>query len=97
MSDSRVSGVGTAVLDAADYGGMGPEWGTLTLANDEGAWSGTLRGVNMGVDTHMAGGLQGEGAYAGLSYYYEIVLDHDGYASAVVTGIIYPGDPPPIE
>jgi hypothetical protein len=25
------------------------------------------------------------------------VLDHSGYNSAVVTGLIYPGDPPPTE
>jgi len=98
MSDPRVSGVGHVVIDADDYGGdIGPEWGTFRLENDEGAWQGSVSGFHSSVDSHVAGWLQGEGAYTGLSYYYEIVLDHSGYNSAVVTGIIYPGDPPPSE
>ena len=44
---------------------MGPEWGTIRIVNDEGAWYGTLSGVNMGTDTHMTGWPQGEGAYTG--------------------------------
>jgi len=98
MSDPRVSGVGHVIIDADDYGAeTGPEWGTFRLENDEGAWQGPVSGFHSSADSHVAGWLQGEGAYAGLSYYYEIVLDHDGYASAAVTGIIYPGDPPPTE
>jgi len=91
-----VSGVETVILEAADYGGMGPEWGTIRIVNDEGAWYGTLSGVNMGTDTHMTGWLQGEGAYTGLSYYYESVMNGVTLDGTVV-GIIYPGDPPPTE
>ncbi len=98
MSDPRVSGVGHVIIDADDYGAeIGPEWGTLRLENDEGAWQGPVSGFHSSADSHMAGWLQGEGAYAGLSYSYETVLDHSGSASAVVTGVVYPGDPPPTE
>jgi hypothetical protein len=96
MSDPRASGVGHVIIDAEDYGGMGPEWGTLRLENDEGAWEGPVSGVHMGVDTRMSGWLLGEGAYAGLSYYYYLEIDGSGL-TAVVEGIIYPGDPPPTE
>ena len=97
MSDSRVSGIGHAIIDADDYGDIGPEWGTFRLENDEGAWQGPVSGFYSSADSHVAGWLQGEGAYAGLSYYFSMVLDNSGYNSAVVTGLIYPGDPPPTE
>jgi hypothetical protein len=44
----------------------------------------------------MAGWLQGEEAYTGLSYYYESVMDGSTLEGTVV-GLIYPGDPPPTE
>jgi hypothetical protein len=96
MNDPRANGTGLVTIDAEDYGGMGPEWGTFRLENDEGAWEGRMSGVHMGADTLMTGWLQGEGAYAGLTYYYSLEIDNTGFTAAV-EGIIYPGDPPPTE
>jgi hypothetical protein len=98
MSDSRVSGIGHGIIDADDYGDIGPEWGTFRLENDEGAWEGPMSGFNMGTDTHMTAWLQGEGAYTGLTYYYEIVVSNFGLElNGPVQGFIYPGAPPATE
>jgi hypothetical protein len=98
MSDSRVSGTGHGIIDADDYGDIGPEWGTFRLENDEGAWEGPMSGFNMGPDTHMTAWLEGEGAYTGLTYYYEIVVSNSGLPlNGPVQGSIYPGAPPPTE
>ena len=90
--------IGHGIIDADDYGDIGPEWGTFRLENDEGAWEGPMSGFNMGTDTHMAAWLQGEGAYTGLTYYYEIVVSNSGLElNGPVQGFIYPGAPPATE
>ena len=83
----------TARIDSDDHGGMGPTWGTLRLENEDGAWEGVVSGYWYAPETRTAGWLVGEGAYEGLSYYHESVLEH-GYLTISMSGIIYPGDPP---
>ena len=93
MDDPRVSGTMEYVHNSDDHGGMGPTWGTLRLENDNGAWEGVVSGYWYAPETRTAGWLVGEGAYEGLSYYHESVLEH-GYLTIGMSGIIYSGDPP---
>ncbi len=91
--DPRLVGTGRFILDAADHGGFGPEWGTFRLENEEGAWQGTMSGFHAPLETRLSGWLVGEGAYEGQTQYREMVADHGAF-TAVIKGIIYPGDPP---
>jgi hypothetical protein len=93
-SDPRVSGSGTLFANVDVYGMDGPQWGTLRIENDGGAWEGTWRGVKYGgiVDSGSAW-LVGSGDYEGLTYYYsfgggntDLVLETEG--------LIFPGGAP---
>lgn len=93
-SDPRVSGTGTLFANVDLYGMSGPQWGTLRIENDGGAWEGTWRGVKYGgiVDSGSAW-LVGSGDYEGLTYYYSF---RGGNTDLVLEteGLIYPGEAP---
>jgi hypothetical protein len=93
MSDPRVSGEVRFLHHADDYGRVGVEWGTYRLENDEGAWQGPVSGFYGPRETRTSGWLAGEGAYEGLTYYLESVIDH-GTLIMTINGMVYPGAPP---
>jgi hypothetical protein len=71
------------------------QWGTGTLANDEGAWEGTYTGSYSNTNGDiLLFWFKGTGAYSGLSYGMWAVLSPDEVAwTYPVRGIIFPGSP----
>ena len=93
MNDPRVSGNVRFLHHADRYGGVGVEWGTYRLENEDGAWQGPLSGFYWTHETRTSGWLAGEGAYEGLTYYMETIIDN-GTGFATINGIVFPGAPP---
>ncbi len=96
MSDPRVGGTYRYTQNAHDHGGMGPNWGTMRVENDDGAWEGPVSGYWYGSNTYMSGCLKGEDAYEGLSYCLRGSTD-GGPNFIEFDGLIYQGDPPPLQ
>jgi hypothetical protein len=93
MNDPRVSGDGRFLHHADDYGLVGLEWGTYRVENEDGAWQGPVSGFYGFYETRTSGWLAGEGAYEGLTYYIESVIDHST-SMMEINGMVFPGVPP---
>ena len=92
-TDPRVAGATRFTMSALDCGGVGFEWGTMSLTTADGAWEGTCTG---GFWADEANGnrscwLVGSGAYKGLTYY---VNPRNVGDSVTVEGVILPAAPP---
>ncbi len=74
-ADPRVDGIFTTLVSADERADESADiWGTSTLQNDGGSWSGAWRGtVDVGYTTHhIQGVFVGSGAYAGLRLRYTL-------------------------
>lgn len=98
MSDPRVSGTYRYDQSGQNHGGRGgPNWGTMTVENAEGRWEGSMIGYWDGAaEQYTWGCLVGERAYEELSYCVRLVIDTTR-VSVQFDGLIYRGDPPPID
>ena len=93
MDDPRLMGESDFLMNADDYGGVGPEWGTLRFFDDEGSWEGQVGGYFWTHATNLAGYLTGAGAYEGLTLYIDVLVDN--YAASIqYEGTIFPGPAP---
>lgn len=83
MSDSRLDGAVEIRVSIDQQPDDSAEiWGTATIENPDGRWSGAWRGtVDAGYTTHrMTGVFIGGGAYAGLRFRFSMVTSGDAYA-----------------
>ena len=92
-TDPRAAGTTKFTMSALDCGGVGFEWGTMSLTTADGTWEGTCAG---GFWADEANGnrscwLVGSGAYKGLTYYLNPRNVGD---SVMVDGVILPAAPP---
>lgn len=92
-SDPRTSGEGTikinAILDAKTF--AGEMWGTFTLKNSEGEWTGSWSGrKNAKGYSFVRGNGEGEGGYKGLSANWRYTrLNPDTMAPMDIRGVIF--------
>lgn len=93
-TDPRIGGHARFQFSIDGYGAVGPEWGTLTITNTNGAWTGPCTGASWasGDRTLLGCWLVGSGAYAGFSAYYTV--SDTGSGGAGMDGVIFPGSPP---
>jgi hypothetical protein len=98
--DSRVSGSRSSTWNIDFWGDLSVprgalvQWGTARLQNDGGAWEGRATGVG---SSFIRGDIivnwyTGTGDYAGLAYF-ELWRGSNPYQ---IDGLIFPGDPPPL-
>jgi len=98
MSDPRVSGTSTSILngDCDAFGCV--MWGTFELVGPEGSWVGSYTTtLGHGDDWHGLGTAIGEGtgAYEGWTYITHSTA-FDPYLERTVEGFVFPGDAPPM-
>lgn len=97
MEDPRAGGVGRAVLHseiAPD--GVGRISGLIRIRNQDGTWTGSVRGVRDQAGAEwLVGWLDGLGAYAGFSLFLEMA-GAEGSEPSTVRAVIWPGAPPSI-
>lgn len=94
-SDPRLAGKMTSTFDRDVYpGSVGVAWGTSTITNDAGSWSGpfVLPITAPGWTWRGASHYTGSGAYEGLSV---LMLQEAGGSS--FEAVILPGPIPPVE
>jgi hypothetical protein len=95
MNDSRVDGTVTFDINIDVYDKVGPQWGTMRVVNDAGAWEGPCTGAAWADGDGVAWScwLTGSGDYTGWTYYRQLTKD---VSDTVVraTGAIYPGGVP---
>jgi hypothetical protein len=107
LDDPRLAGTMTMSWNWDDFDPItdtSVAWGTVTIENEGGSWSGTFTGVEYPtglVDAHAW--LAGDGAYAGLAAFLCIqcpfhggALPYDGDAGSTlgVDGLLFRGAPP---
>ena len=93
-SDPRVAGAAMKfTVSGLDCGGVGFEWGTMSLTKADGAWEGTCTGGTWasGYNSDISCWLVGSGAYKGLTYY---MHSRNAELSVAVDGVILPAPPP---
>jgi hypothetical protein len=107
VDDVRLTGLMTSTWSWDDYDPVGDTstaWGTITIENDAGAWSGSFTGVEFPtgtMDTHAW--LIGSGAYDGLAAFLclqcsshgpALPFDADAAHAWGTSGLIFRGMPP---
>jgi len=90
MSDPRVSGTGTWILNYDDHGTTGPAWGAYRLENAGGTWEGSCSGGLTQDGLARSCWLTGKGAYDGYFYYLTETLEQ---GAGDIRGVITPGPP----
>jgi hypothetical protein len=103
-ADPRVTGHVTGTYNADLWGkltddaidGVMTQWGTATLTNDGGTWSGVYAGAYASpVGDVITRWWRGAGGYEGLTFYMLIDGSKPGVPVFDWKGIIIPADPPP--
>jgi hypothetical protein len=99
MSDPRVSGISESDIEQACFGEAGEHvcmlWGATELTGPDGTWVGTVGSVHDDTLTSLPtwSVMEGTGAYEGWTYWMFTPDQID--PSAIASGIIYEGPPPP--
>lgn len=96
-ADSRVSGTSDYVLNEDCFeDGICVVWGTGTLSGPDGDWTGWWHGIDDEADNYnWYTVLTGSGAYEGMTFIIYSTGVWPGVPDEV--GVIYEGDPPPVE
>lgn len=109
LSDPRLSGTMTTSWNWDDFDEVSDTsvaWGTITIENERGAWTGTFSGVEYPaglMDTHAW--LVGSGAYEGLGAFLclqcashgpALAFDHDATHAWGASGLLFRGTPPSV-
>jgi len=93
-TDIRTTGQARLSFSIDAYGSVGPEWGTLEIANTDGGWTGPCSAASWASGERIVLGcwLVGSGAFIGFGAYLSLFNLSGGVGS--IEGVIFPGSPP---
>lgn len=95
-TDARASGTATFGVNRLDHAGATVQAGTFSLENEGGAWEGTFTGYWDAAGRRFDIAAAGQGGYEGWTLIVEDLCECNTPTS-VASGVIVPGELPPIE